>query len=139
MERIKEDELAKGMLPPVIVSTVLGDDSGEVVLLAGGTHPKMRFVDDAAFHKSFSGSILFDTTDSAISLKKGAGRLLVAVTAGGLSATTTMERFTHTAAAAGVSEDITVFEVEDDVVVESDATAGANGMNLVQLWFERIE
>ena len=140
MDRIKEDDLAKGMLPPVIVSTVLTDLTTERVLIPGGQHPRMKFVDDVLFAKSFSAAIVFNTTDPVISLRKGPGRLLVAVTAGGLDATTSpAERFTHTAAAAGVSEDVTIFEVEDDVVLQGDGAGGANGINLVQLYFERID
>ena len=140
MDRIKEDDLAKGMLPPVIVSTIIEDDTLDHVLLKGGQHPRMRFVDDTLFKLSFSVALLFDTTDPVITLKKGAGRVTVAVTGGGLSATVLAERFTRTAGAAGVDQDkVTIFEVEDDVVLCGDGAGGANAHNLVQLYFDRIE
>jgi len=137
---IQPDELDACLKTPIIVSTIVGDDALEKVVLRGGQHPRMRFVDDALFEKSFSAALLFDTTDPVITLKKGAGRITVAVTAGGLSATSVVERFTRTAAAAGIDEDkVAIFERDDDVVIVGDEAGGANGKNLVQLYFERME
>ena len=140
MDRIKEDDLAKGMLPPVIVSTILvNDDVVEHVLLEGGKHPRMRFVDDALFHKSFSCAVAWTTGDAVITLKKGVNRVTVAVTAGGLGAAGASERFTRTAGAAGVDQDkVTIFEPEDDVVIVGDAAGDPGTTNLVQLYFDRI-
>lgn len=141
MERIKEDDLAKGMLPPVIISTIVAmDDTDEHVVLKGGDHPRMRFVDDATFQKSFSACLAFTTDDAAITLKKGAGRVTVAVTAAGLTAAGITERFTRTAGAAGIDEDkVTIFEVEDDVVIVGAGGANAATFALVQVYFERID
>ena len=141
MDRIKEDDLAKGMLAPVVVQTYLkGDDTVEHILIPGGSHPKMRFVDDVAHCKSFSATIVFTTTDPVLTLYKGAGRIAVAATAGGSAAHGFKERWTRTAAAAGKQEDnVCVFEVEDDVVVQITSAGNAATFNLAQLHFERIE
>lgn len=141
MGRIEEDELAKGMLPPIVVSAyILGTDTAEHILLKGGQHPRMRFVDDLQYSKSFSAVIAFNTTDAAFTLKKGAGRITAAVTAGGLAAQGAVERFTRTAGAAGVDEDrVTIFEIEDDVVLVGDGAGNAATWHLVQLTFDRIK
>ena len=138
--QIEGDDLHASLKPPVIVTTYLkGDDTVEHILIEGGKHPRMEFVDDAAHCRSFSATVVFTTTDPTISLLKGASRLVVAVTAGGSAASGFKERFTHTAAAAAVSEEIGIFEREDDVVVQITGAGNAATFNALQLYFNVLE
>lgn len=139
--QIDAGDVHTSMKPPVVVTTYLkGDDTVEHIVLPGGQHPRMRFVDDAAHCKSYSATVAFDTTDPVITLYKGATRIAAAVTAGGSAAAGFKERFTTTAAAAGKQQETTaIFEREDDVVVQITSAGNAATFNLVQLYFDVIE
>lgn len=140
MSAIVANQLDGELKTPIIVTTYLkGDDTVEHVLLKGGQHPRMMFVPDAAHCKSYSSTFAFDSTDPEIDLYKGAGRIEVAVTAGGSGAAGFKEAFTRTAAAAGkIERNTLIFEPQDDVVVQISAAGNAATFNFVQLYFDRI-
>ena len=139
MERIKEEELEKGLLGPIIVDYfVSAADTTERVIIKGGQHPKMKLVCDANMYLSYVMCLFFTSADATVTIKKGAERLAIAASAGGLTDEGVDEKFTPTALAAGITEERYVIQPEDDVVLLVGASGNAATVMLAHLYFERV-
>ena len=137
---IEPDELHPAGKPPIQVSCIIdGADTVEHIIIPGGQHPRMRLITDVAFALTFNMCTAFNTTDAVVAVKKGRDRKAAGAFAGGHAAVGDVEACTPTAEAAGVNENITVFERYDDVVVQATSGGNAASSDLIQLTFEVIE
>lgn len=138
--RIEPDEIHPTGKPPIQVACVIdGSDTVEHIVIPAGQHPRMRLITDAAFCLTWNLCTVFASTDAVIAVQKGRDRKAVGVFAGGAAAAGDVEKCTPSAEAAGVNENISIFERYDDVVVLATTGGNAGSGELVQLTFEVIE
>lgn len=137
---IEPNELHPAGKPPIQISCIIdADDVVEHIVIPAGQHPRMRLITDAAYNLTFNSCLAFTSTDAVIAVKKGRDRKSVGVFAGGHAAIGDVEVCTPSAEAAGVNENITIFERYDDVVVQATTGGNAASSDWIQLTFEVIE